>query len=61
MRHSIKLTLSTLESDSYNNVFQVRMPFWEAKKRLEYFDANNIEVSNRKEVEAYIKKGESHA
>jgi hypothetical protein len=61
MHNSVKITIASLESDSFGNIFQVRMPVWEAKKRLEMLDKKGVEVTNRKEVETYIKKGEANA
>ena len=61
MFHTITIKLVTLESDSFGNVFPVRMPVWEAKKRLALMDEKGVNVSNRKEVETYIKKGEANA
>ena len=49
-----KIVLYSTESDSFGNIFQVNTPYWEVKKRLEYFDENGVEVTNRKEVEKYL-------
>ncbi len=50
----MKLVLSTLESDSWGNVFLVWMPKWEAKARLEMLEAKNIIVTNKQEVLEYV-------
>lgn len=52
--HQVQITLQTVESDSFGNIFIVQTPYDEVRKRLKYMQDHNIQVTNEAKVLEYL-------